>query len=136
MATALAGVIDSGGAAGSAEAWNGAEPAAVTDTPSGAMMASITLAYPCGTVSGGALNLSTPPAGALPTLSGMPTFLRIRKSTGAAVVMTTVMLASDYDVLDAGAQAALGPVVRLAYPISTGASISLVGTLPIVMAGA
>ena len=53
MAAALGAVIDSGGAAGTIDMWNGALPSLTSDTPPGSSMTTVGLAYPCGSASGG-----------------------------------------------------------------------------------
>ena len=135
MAAALGAVIDSGGASGTIDLWNGALPALTSDAPGGASMATIGLAYPCGTASGGVLLLSATTADPSVEASGIPTFGRIRKSTGAVVMILPAMMAAEYDALDGSEQAALGPVIRLDYNLSAGATINFAGTLAIAMPG-
>lgn len=135
MAQALLSAIDAGGAAGSAQAWNGAEPAAVGDAPAGSLMASCTLAYPCGGVSDGNLLLFETVADAAVDIGGTPTFLRFLTSAGVVVAIRPVVLASTYDALSADEQTALGEVVRLSAELTVGQPVNLAGTLAFVMPG-
>ena len=135
MAAALGAVLDSGGAAGTIDLWNGALPALTSDAPGGASMATIGLAYPCGSASGGALLLSATTADPSVEAPGMPTFGRIRKSTGVVVMILPAMLAADYDILSDAEKGALGNVIRINYSLSAGVPINFSGTLAIVMPG-
>lgn len=136
MATGLLGVIDGGAAAGSAQFWSGAEPAGIADAPAGTLMATIGLAYPCGTVVDGVLLLSTTTPDPAVAVGGTPTFARFLNSAGTVVAILPVMLAANYDVLDVDAQTALGPIIRLTYALTAGQQIDFAGTLPFVMPGA
>lgn len=135
MASAIKDSLDAGGAPGDVQFWNGAAPSLTTDVPSGAVMATIGLAYPCGTVADGILTLAPTTADPSVAVSGPPTFARFRSASGTVVLIRQIILASDYDVLSIDEQAALGPVIRLNYALSAGTPINFAGTLAIVVPG-
>lgn len=135
MALAIKTSLDAGGASGDVQLWNGAVPVVTTDVPSGALMATIGLAYPCGTVADGILTLTPTTGDPSVAVSGSPTFARFRSASGTVVLIREIMLAADYDALSIDEQTALGPVIRLNYALAAGTPINFAGTLAIVIQG-
>lgn len=69
------------GAAGTAELWNGAKPAAL-GAPAGTKLATLTLGNPAGTVSAGVFTLAAYTQNNANHVAGTPTFVRFKDSGG------------------------------------------------------
>lgn len=82
--TGLKTAIDAGGSAGYAEFYDGTRPAS-GGTPTGALVVTCPLAYPCGTVSGGGALVLAAGLDGLVLVSSTPTWARIYRSDGVRV---------------------------------------------------
>jgi hypothetical protein len=66
---------------GTIELWNGTKPAAL-GTPSGTLLATLTLGNPAGTVANGVLTIGSVTQTASSHVNGTPTFVRFKSSGG------------------------------------------------------
>lgn len=119
---AIADAVDAGGSAGAFRIYSGAMPANADASPGGAtLLATVTAAYPCGSVSGGVLSF-TATAEAIASASGTATWARAVTASGDAVFDCDVGLGSATLNLNTTAIVAGGPVRVASFTISIPAS--------------